>query len=468
MRVSRLSPAALYAFVISMILFAGGFGYAAAKPAQPSDQEMAKEIDELLSATFQKNAPGATVIAVKDGKVIFRKGYGMANLELRVPNQPDMVFRLGSMTKQFTAVAILMLAQQGKLSVTDDITKYLTDFPTHGQKITIENLLTHTSGVTNYTSLPEWLPLWRKDMTLTELIALFKDKPLDFAPGEKWSYSNSGYVLLGAIIEKVSGESYQDFIEKRIFAPLGMTHSYYDRTNKIIPGRVEGYSKSKDGYVNCAYLSMNQPYAAGSLASSVDDLAIWDASLYTDKLLKPEWLKRAWTSFKLNNGKLTNYGYGWGVSSFDGHLLITHDGGIPGFSTSGMRFPEDKIYVAVLTNLDGGGPSPDEVALKVASIVLGKPYVEPTPIEVPTATLSQYAGSYKIEGGPQIPVSREGNTLFISMGQKTELVPISATEFALKGSMNHITFVKDSQGKVTGLTFRTPMGVGMDAARIEK
>src|SRR5580704_5855973 len=198
-----------------------------AQPARsggPANGDLTAAIDDIMSKTYKPDHPGAAVIAVKDGKVVFRKGYGMANLELGVPIRPEMVFRLGSITKQFTTVAILMLAEQGKLSVTDEIT--------------IENLLTHTSGVKNYTSLPEWLPLWRKDMTVTDLIALFKDKPLDFAPGEKWSYSNSGYILLGAIIEKVSGQKYEDFIEKRIFAPIGMTHSFYDHTDRLIPGRV--------------------------------------------------------------------------------------------------------------------------------------------------------------------------------------------------------------------------------------
>jgi D-alanyl-D-alanine carboxypeptidase len=464
---SERASRTLLASVLSFGLMAASLGTAMARPVASGDHEMEKAIDELLSS-FKKDAPGGTVIAVKDGKVVYRKGYGMANLELGVANQPEMVFRLGSITKQFTAVAILMLADQGKLSITDEITKYLPDFPTQGHKITIEHLLTHTSGVKNYTALPEWLGLWRKDMSLTELIALFKDKPLDFAPGEKWSYSNSGYVLLGAIVEKASGESYQDFVEKRIFAPLGMKHSYYDTTAKIIPGRAEGYSRGKDGWANCAYLSMSQPHAAGSLASSVDDMAIWDASLYTEKLLKQEWLKKAWTSFKLNNGKLTNYGYGWGVSSYDGHRLIAHDGGINGFSTSGMRFPDDKVYVAVLTNTDSGDVGPDELALKASAIVLGKPYKEPVPVDVPAATLDQYVGSFKLDGGPEISVVRDGKNLFVTMGRKMELLPVSEGQFAVKGSMNRVKFAKGSDGHVTGLTLQTPMGLEMDAAKTEK
>jgi CubicO group peptidase (beta-lactamase class C family) len=285
-----------------------------------------------------------------------------------------MIFRLGSITKQFTAVAILMLAEQGKLSVSDEITKYLPDYPTRDHKITIEHLLTHTSGIKSYTSIPEWRPMWRKDVTLKEMIDLFKDKPMDFAPGERWSYNNSGYVLLGAIIEKVSGQSYKDFIEKNIFAPLGMKHSFYDDTERIVPRRVSGYSKGKDGFANAEYLSMSWPYAAGSLMSRVDDLAIWDAALYTEKLIKQQSIKRAWTPYTLKDGKPTKYGYGWGISSIGGHRAITHSGGIHGFSTVGLRLPDDRVYVAILTNRQLGL---GDLGQKVAAIAVGASLDEP-------------------------------------------------------------------------------------------
>jgi D-alanyl-D-alanine carboxypeptidase len=428
--------------------------------------DLATAVDEIMSKAYRPGQPGAAVIAVKDGKVVFRKGYGMANLELGVEIKPDMVFRLGSITKQFTAVAILMLAEQGKLSLTDDITKYLPDFPTQGHKITIENLLTHTSGIKNYTALPEWLPLWRKDMTLAELIGLFKDKPLDFAPGERWSYSNSGYILLGAIIEKASGQTYQDFIEKNIFGPVGMTHSFYDQTYRVFPGRVEGYSKRGESFINSPYLSMTQPYAAGSLASSVDDLALWDQALYSEKLVKQESLQRAWTTFHLNNGKPTNYGYGWGIGSLEGHPAITHNGGINGFATSAMRLPEIHGYVAILTNADSD--SPDDNAAKIALLLLGNPYKDPTPIDLPTGVADRYVGKYQIENGPAVTVTREGSKLFVLFPRKVEIVPISETEFWITDSMNHLTFTRDASGTVTGLRVRTLMGPEMSATRSNK
>jgi D-alanyl-D-alanine carboxypeptidase len=175
--------------------------------------------------SYPADAPGAAAIVVVDGEVVLRKGYGLANVELQVPNRPEMVFELGSVTKQFTAAAILMLAERGQLRIEEDVTKYLPDYPTHGRKITIEHLLTHTSGIPSYTSLPEWIPRMREDIRPETLIGFFKDKPLEFEPGERWAYNNSGYVLLGAVIEKVSGKSYEQFIEEEIFKPLGMKDS---------------------------------------------------------------------------------------------------------------------------------------------------------------------------------------------------------------------------------------------------
>jgi D-alanyl-D-alanine carboxypeptidase len=197
-------------------------------------------IDALLQAAYQPDEPGAAVIAVKDGRPVFRKGYGLANVELGVPIAPDMVFRLASITKQFTAVAILMLMEQGQLALQDSITRFMPDYPMHDHRITIEHLLTHTSGIRSYTDMPEWPPLWRKDFSVQELIDFFKEQPMQFAPGQRWAYNNSGYHLLGAIIEQLSGLSYEQFIQQHIFEPLGMRQSYYDSPTRIISKRASG------------------------------------------------------------------------------------------------------------------------------------------------------------------------------------------------------------------------------------
>ncbi len=230
-------------------LFAGALLLTLSLPAQaasPASTDLATYADQVLSAAYPADQPGAAALVIQNGKVVLRKGYGMANLDLGVPVSPDMVFELGSITKQFTAASILLLQERGQLRVEDDITKYLTDYPTHGETITIEHLLTHTSGIPSYTGLPEWISRVREDMTLQTLIGLFKDKPLEFKPGEKWAYNNSGYILLGAIIEKVSGKSYEQFVEEEIFARLGMKNSRYGHAREVVSRRASGYSKDND------------------------------------------------------------------------------------------------------------------------------------------------------------------------------------------------------------------------------
>ena len=415
-------------------------------------------VEEMLAKEFKPNEPGAAVIVVKDGQVVFRKGYGMANLEFGVPIEPDMIFRIGSVTKQFTAVATLMLAEQGKLALTDEITKFLPDYPTQGRKITVEHLLTHTSGIVSYTGMAEWRPQMRKDISLAEMIAVFKDKPMEFAPGERWNYNNSGFVLLGAVIEKASGMKYADFIEQKIFAPLGMKRSFYDDTARIIPRRAAGYSKRKDVYVNADYLSMSWPHAAGSLISTVDDLALWDAALYTDKILKQESLKRAWKPFALNDGRLAKYGYGWALTSMEGHPVIEHGGGINGFTCDAIRLPDDRVYVAILTNRDSGvGP----VSRKIAALAAGITLREPAAIAMAPEAFDKYAGVYQISEKEEMIVTREGEKFFVQhpmMGRR-EFQPMSETEFFNKQNpAMRVTFVRAGDA-VTGLKFvtgRTP------------
>jgi CubicO group peptidase (beta-lactamase class C family) len=438
-----------------------------AQPPAAPNKALPTAINEVLEKTFKSDEPGAAVIVVRDGKVVFRKGYGKANLELGVPVEPDMVFRLGSITKQFTAVAILMLAEQGKLSLDDDITKFLPDYPTKGQRITIEHLLTHTSGIKSYTSLPEWLALWRKDLTVKEIIDLFKNQPMDFAPGERWSYSNSGYILLGAIIEKVSGQTYQEFVEKNIFAPLGMKHSYYDVTVRLIPRRVEGYSKANEGYQNAAYLSMTQPFSAGALMSSVDDLALWDAALYTEKLVKQQSLKRAWTPRLLNNGKSTHYGYGWSMSTYEGHPIIEHSGGVNGFATDALRMPADRIFVAILTNKDS--MSPGAVAFEVAALAIGKPYQEPAAIKLTASQLDQYVGVYQLDEKEEVIIRRDGEKLFANLpgGGRAEIIPSSETQFFIRDSLTRLSFSKNTAG-VTALVVHDRYGTDQVATKTDK
>ncbi|MGB8953008.1 MAG: serine hydrolase [Candidatus Aminicenantales bacterium] len=441
----------------AVFLFLIPLFFISAYPSQPAGQslenDLASQIDSLLANVYKANEPGAAVLVKKQGKVIFRKGYGLADMELGVPIKPDMTFRLGSITKQFTSVAILMLAEQGKLSLQDDILKFLPDYPTQGKTITVEHLLTHTSGIQSYTDLPEWLPLIRKDMSLKELIDLFKNKSMQFSPGDRWKYNNSGYILLGAIIEKVSGESYEAFLQNHIFEPLGMKHSCYGSASRIILRRIPGYVKGKTGFENAPYLSMTQPYAAGSLLSSVDDLAIWNEALLVGKLIRRDTLEKAFTSYKLNDGSDSRYGYGWFISDYEGHRIIEHGGGIPGFTTYALTLPEDQIFVALLTNSAIEGRAPEPLVFRITALMLGRPYKEPVAITLPEKTIAPLLGVYINDQIEERYISREGTQIFSRRagGSKNEIFPASETLFFSKDSFARIQFEKNTKGEVTGL-----------------
>jgi len=460
--IANRCSAVIYLAVMAVLIFSVGLGareiFEASSPV--SEKNLASQIDRLLLDVYKPDGPGAAILVKKQGKVILHKGYGLANLELNVPIGPDMIFRLGSITKQFTAVAILMLAEEGKLSLQDEITKFLPDYPTQGKKITIEHLLTHTSGIKSYTDLPEWLPLRRKDMTVAEIIDLAKDKPMEFAPGEGWKYSNSGYILLGAIIEKVSGKTYADFLQDRIFGPLGLKSSCYDSTSRIIPRRASGYSKGNSGFENAPYLSMSQPYAGGSLASSVDDLAAWTEALLAGKLIKRETLEKAFTSYKLKDGLDTRYGYGWCISRYEGHRLIEHDGGVNGFQAYALFFPEDQVFVALLTNSDIGELRPEPLAFRAGCLTLGIPYKEPVAISLPDKDLVPLIGVYVDARGEELHIRRQENKVFgqiVGVGS-SEIRPVSAIEFFVTDFPARVYFLKDEKGVVTVLRFVARIG----------
>lgn len=441
----------------------------AAAQTAAQDGQAVREMDELLSKAYPPDEPGAAAIVVKDGRTLLRKGYGMADVELGVKVEPDMVFRLGSVTKQFTAAAVLLLAEQGKLSLSDDMTKFFPDYPAKGRVVTVEHLLTHTSGIKSYTGIPAWRTMWRKDMTVAELIDLFKNEPPDFAPGEEWRYNNSGYVLLGALIEKVSGQTYEQFLQKNIFEPLGMKHTFYGSATRVIPRRVPGYTKAKDGLRNAEYISMTQPYAAGSLLSTVDDMALWDASLYTEKVLKPASLQRAWTPYVLKDGTPTGYGFGWSKWQYEGHTVVEHGGGIHGFASMSVRFPDDRVYVAVLTNRDYS--SPDDIAFKLAALAAGKPLRPLAAVTITPAEMDALVGVYQINEREAYHIRRDGAKLTFQRngGRQNEFFPLSPTVFFFdKEGFERVTFTKDAAGKVTGLKVTRRFGPPTAAARTDK
>lgn len=390
-----------------------------------------------------------TVLVAQDGKVVLDKGYGFANLEWNIPDSPTTKFRLGSITKQFTAASILLLEERGKLKIEDPLKKYLPDAPAAWDKITIYSLLTHTSGIPSFTSFPDYRSTEATPTTPEQLVARFRDKPLNFQPGEKWEYSNSGYVLLGYLLEKVSGESYEDFVQENVFKPLGMTDSGYDSNSAVIQHRASGYAPSRNGPVNAGYIDMTIPFSAGALYSTTGDLLRWEQGLFGGKVLSAASLQKMTTPFK------EDYAFGLLVRTVSGRKVIDHGGGIEGFNTEMAYYPDDKLTVIVLANLNG--PARDEIASKLASVMHGEPVVLPSErkaITVPKEVLARYAGTYEVSPDFSIVITLEGDQLMAQATHqpKFPLFAESETKFFLKVVDAQIEFARDQNGAVQSLT----------------
>jgi D-alanyl-D-alanine carboxypeptidase len=427
-------------------------------------------LEAIVLGAFPSDGPGASVIVVKDGKVLYRGSHGLANVELGVRLQPQSVLRIGSITKQFTAAAILLLAEEKKLSLADPLTKFLPDYPTQDHVVTIQHLLGHTSGIPNYTELPEWSSTIRNDVSADHLIDLFKNKPLDFAPGEQWRYSNSGYVLLGAVIEKVSGQTYAEFVRTRVFEPLGMNHSRYDDSIRLLPGRANGYSRRGEHWVNADYLSMTHPYSAGALVSGVDDLALWNSAMDANKLLSRSSWERAVTTFTLNDAMPTRYGAGWIIGRIGSIPTVEHGGGINGFNAYVLRVPSKRLYIAVLANAAPPQTPPQQVALQLATHVLGTTLHTPE-IRVDAAKLDEYVGLYRVKEGQTRAITRRTNRLHVQEGAEasSELTPIATDLFEARANQARFRFLrKDGAIIAVQMEPRILMGDRAPASRIQR
>src|SRR6266487_6113061 len=326
--------------------------------AAPMSTEADQIADYIATQMQRLHIPGISLAIVRDGRVIKAQGYGFANFELKAPARKETAYEIGSNTKQFTAAAIMMLVEEGKVSLEDAITKYFPEAPEAWRGITIRHLLTHTSGIQNHVAVPHWLDVFRTNLAFEtapspdELLKMFFKLPLEFQPGETWAYVNTGYYLLGIIIEKASGKSYWQFLDERIFKPLGMNATRSTDPQPIVRNRASGYEWKNDHFENRPVLLPAIAFSAGSLLSTVEDMAKWDAALYTEKLLKKSSLVQIWTAVATNDGAAApfNYGFGWFIDSYHDHRLVQHSGGTPGFSSAMYRFVSDKLTIIILTN----------------------------------------------------------------------------------------------------------------------
>lgn len=435
-------------------------------PRRDSDKTTADKVDALLASWSKGDTPGAAVIVIKDGKVLLKKGYGLASLENKKPIDPDTAFLLGSVTKQFTTMAIMILAERRKLHYEDSLSKFFPEFPPYAQKITIRHLLQHTAGFPEYDNLfvksgmidKDWprsaksKPSSFEPTAKDALRMLIQVKEPRFAPGKEFEYSNSGYVILAQIVEKVSGQSFSQFLQQNIFQPLAMKRSLlYDETRPKVQNVATSYTLKNAFYKDIDYAPLNAIYGEDNIYTTVEDMYKWDQALYTERLVKAATLKEAFTPGKLNNGTATGYGFGWSVYQFLGLDALAHEGGWLGFRTHILRFPGQHFTVVVLANLAQLNAA--DFADKISKIYLADKLTFPVAIPLAPEVMRKYVGKYEIQPGWILKITLEKNTLWSKIEEKAKLLPESETRFFVEGREERgLTFHKDEKGNVTSVT----------------
>jgi len=429
----------------------------AAHAGLPPQPEVAAFAGRVLADECDPQGPGMAVLLMRGDEVLYRGACGMANLELGVPVSPDHVFRIGSVTKQFTAAAVLKLAEDGRLALSDPLSKFVPGYP-GGEAVTLEMLLNHTSGIRSYTEIEAVMAGGgiMRDVTTQELIDSFRDEKPDFAPGEGWHYNNSGYVLLGAVIEAATGKPWHVHLDEVFFRPLGMTRTGYGNADEaVIPGHVDGYTRNGERWARAPYLSMTQPHAAGALVSTVDDLLKWNRALHEGRVLR----EASYRAMVTPVGKAVDNRYGYGIftGTLRGEPQLQHGGGINGFNSYLLHVPGSRTGVAVLQNTDSphGMPGAEGIARVLAAMAIGRPYPEKTPIEVAPETLAQYEGVYRIDAGTTriIRVIDGRLTSQRTGGRVFPLVPVAEDTFLFEEGHSRIVFERDAAGAVRAMRF---------------
>ncbi|GAA0869669.1 hypothetical protein GCM10009116_15050 [Brevundimonas basaltis] len=416
-----------------------------AAPALARDPE---RMDQVVRASVEAEQFSGSVLVARDREILLDRGYGLANREWNIPNDGDTKFRLASVTKQFTAVAVMILHERGLVDLDAPVKTWLPDAPAAWDDVTVRHLLTHTSGVPSFTSFDDYDATKTLPATLDSLIARFRDRPLDFQPGEGWAYSNSGYVLLTAVVEQASGQSYADFVAGALFQPLGMSDSGYDSHAAILPRRAAGYTPSARGIINADYVDMSIPQGAGALYSTTHDLLKWTQGVFGGRLLRPESLTLLTTPVR------NQYAFGLIVTEKDGNTTVGHSGGIEGFNTYLAYDPARRMTVVVLGNLNGAGP--DQVGASLMALARGQAVTLPgerQAFTVAPEVLRAYEGVYELTPTFAITVSLVDDRLMAqATGQDAfELHAESADAFFLRVVDAQVTFTRDSSGTVDGL-----------------
>jgi CubicO group peptidase (beta-lactamase class C family) len=422
-----------------------------------------KEMEAFVQAHLATGKFMGAVLVARGDEVLLQEGYGKANLELDVPNSPETAFRLGSLTKQFTAAAILQLQDQGRLNVNDTLDKYLPDAP-HAGEVTLSQLLSHSSGIPDPPELAEGSngSGLRLAHTVDEMISRVMGQPLEFTPGSQYKYCNICYMILGRVIEEVSGQSYADYLAQHIFQPAGMTATGIDEASRVLPHRASGYTWNGETYSNSEFVDLSNVGAAGVLYSTVGDMYKWDRALYSDKLLSTA-AREAFFTPRISKGDGSSYAYGWAIKETPGHTLAEHSGGVNGFVTFVIRDPATELYVVVLSNVEN--PAALDVAQGLAAMAYGEPYDmpgqppvaqvdtsgQPPAVQVDPAVLEKYAGSYQVKPDLVVAITAEAGKLFADVPSqpKFELFPTSETDFYAQAGDIKLHFEVGADGAVT-------------------
>ena len=415
-------------------------------------QNIESQIDKLISKTYIENGPGIAILIAKNGIPLYKKSFGKSNIELNSNVNTESVFQIGSLTKQFTATAILMLEEKGKLKLTDNITKYLPDYPTNGNNITIHNLLNHTSGIRGRTPISD-SKLMAIDMKVEQLIEYIKKQPLKFNSGEQFSYSNSGYILLGRIIEIVTGNSYEEFIENYIFKKVKMNDSKYGNNKEIIKNRASGYQFNGKDYINATYMSMTLPYASGSILSTVDDLLKWQNALNSGMLIKQSNFMKATNGSVLNNGQKIPYGYGWYKRKINNSTAIAHGGTTSGFMSNSIYLKKENVYIIALTNCYcKKNKDIQKITYEIASLFTqNTSETDIEKVQLSKNELRKWIGTYRLANNTSISIELINNNLYGYSTKKEnikhKLIPLSKNDFIFENKKFSFYFTISREGE---------------------
>ena len=410
-----------------------------------------QKLDSLLEILLIPEVPGGGVLIAKNDQIVFERYFGFANLEYASKTNEKSLFRIGSLTKQFTAVAILKLVQDDKLSLVDSIAQFFPDSPEHFHSVTIKQLLNHTSGIKNITELPQWKSeIESSKLSIDEIINLIWKQEPYFKPGTDFHYSNSNYVVLGKIIESASDMDYSSFLDQHLFEPLEMKHSFCDHQKEIIPFRVSGYKKISSRLENAAFINMNLPFGAGGLLMNLRDFWIWDKALNSGAIIPISLLDQAQSPTLTTSGKKIGYGFGWSIGDLQSHRTIKHSGYINGFSSFAISIPDQSVHLMIFTNLENYWDLEKTASILLAEMI-GKSFVVKSPTQVSIASLANKVGDYRNENQETLRIILQEGNLYscIPGGSKSRLIPIDHHIFQLENSLTRLQFDEDSSDSFT-------------------